>query len=75
MPKNPRVRKLMAGQHVKGSESCLTLHGSIFMIFFDHSEVKISWKSSVLVVSEIRRLFVNLLTPDEKYYLSEKTGV
>ena len=28
---------------------------------------KLSWKKSALVTSEIRRLFVNTLTPDDKY--------
>ena len=34
-----------------------------------------SSKTSVLVVSEILRLFVNILTPDDKYSLSVKASV
>ena len=54
---------------LKGPRDCLNLHGSIFVIFLDDSE------RSVLVVSEILRLFVNILTPDEKYSLSLKAIV
>ena len=32
-------------------------------------------KKSVLVVSDILRLFLNVLTPDEKYTLSGKASV
>ena len=28
---------------------------------------KLSWKNSALVISEIFRLFINTLTPDDKY--------
>ena len=52
---------------IKGPKDCLNLHGNIFVIFFDHSEGK--------PATEILRLFVNLLTPDEKYSLSVNTGV
>ena len=37
--------------------------------------MKSSPKNYVLVVSEILRLFVNILTPDEKYSVSVKTTV
>ena len=59
---------------LKGPKHCLNLHGSIFVRFFDHSEKKISLKNSVLVVSEILRLFVNILTPDDKYFLPVKAS-
>ena len=75
MPKKPRVRTLMDSQHVKGSE---TLHESARQYFchiFWSLWKKISSKNSVLVVSEILRLFVNILTPDEKYSLSVKASV
>ena len=52
---------------IKGPKDCLNLHSNIFVIFFDHSEGK--------PATEILRLFVNLLTPDEKYSLSVNTGV
>ena len=69
MPKKPRVRTLI------GPSDCLNLHGSIFVIFFDHSEKKLAQKKSVLVVSEILRLFINIWTPDDKYCLSVKASV
>ena len=75
MLKKPLVKTLMGSQHVKGSNYCLNLHGSIFVIFFYHSEKKVSSKNSVLVVSEILRLFVNILTSDDKYSLSAKASV
>ena len=52
---------------IKGPKNCLNLHGSIFVIFFDHFEGKSA--------PEILRLFVNLLIPDEKYSLSVRAGV
>ena len=67
MPKNPRVRKLMDGQHNKRSERLLKSSRQYLCIIFDHSEGK--------AAPEILRLFVNLLTPDEKYSLSVKAGV
>ena len=60
---------------LKGPKHCLNLDGSICLIFFDYSEKKISSKNSVLVLSEILRLFVNILTPDGNYSLSVKASV
>ena len=73
MAKEPCIRTLMQSQHVKGSETLLDR--SIFLISFDHSEKKISSKNSVLLVSEILTLLVNILTPDDKYFLSIKASV
>ena len=70
MPKKPLVRTLMDSQHVKGSE---TLHKSTpqyFCHIFWSIWKKISLKNYVLVVSEILRLFVNMLTADDTYSLS-----
>ena len=75
MPKNPRVRKLMDGQHVKGSERLLNLTLQYLCDIFWSLWRKVSWKSSVLVVPEILRLFVNLLTPHGSYSVSVKAGV
>ena len=75
MPKKPRVKKLMDGHHVKVSERLLKSARQYVCHIFWKRWKKISWKSSVLVVSEILRLFFNLLTPDEKYSLSVKAGV
>ena len=74
MPKEPRIRTLMDSQHVKVFE---TLHKSepqyFFHIFWPLWK-EISRKNLVLVVSEIYRLFVNILTPDDKYSLSVKSS-
>ena len=65
-----RVRTLMHSQHVKGSETLLkTLRQNFFHIFWSRWK-KINSKNSILVVFEILRLFVNILTPDDKYSLS-----
>ena len=75
MPKKPRVRTLMDGQNVKGSERLLKSAWRYFFQTFWSLWKEISSKNSVLVVSEILRLFVNILTPDEKYSLSVKASV
>ena len=59
---------------LKCPKDCINLHGSIFGIFFDHSE-RISSRNSVLLLYEILRLFVYILTPDDKYSLSVKASV
>ena len=72
MPKKSSVRKLMDSQHDKGCEillkSARQYFGHIFLLLWRET----SSKKSVLVVSEILRLFVNILAPDEKYSLSVK---
>ena len=75
MPKKPRVRTLMDSQHVKGSETLLKSARQNFCHIFWSFRKKISSKNSVLVVSEILRLFVNILTPDDKYSLLVKASV
>ena len=75
MPKKPRVRTVMDSQHVKGSEKLLKCARQYFCHIFWLLWKEISLKNSVLVVSEILRLFVNILTPDEKYSLSVKASV
>ena len=75
MPKKPRIITLMESQHVKESE---TLHKSkrenFYQIFWSLSKGTNS-KNSLLVVSEILKLFVNIFTPDDKYSLSVKKSV
>ena len=75
MPKKPHVRTFMDSQHVKGSE---TLHKSEKQ-YFCHSFwslwKKNSSKNSVIALSEILRLFFNVLTPNHKYSLSLKGSV
>ena len=75
MPKKPRVRTLKESQHVKGSEKLLKSARQNFCHIFWSLWKEISSKNSVLVVSEILRLFFNILTPNDKYSLSVKAGV
>ena len=75
MPKKPRIRPLMDSQHVKGTETQHKSARQYFCHIFLSLWKKISSKNSVLVVPEILTLFVNLLTPDDKYSLSVKARV
>ena len=75
MHKKPRVRTLMDSQHVNVSERLLKSARQYFSHTFWSLWKKISSKNSVLVVSEVLRLFVNILTPDEKSSLSVKASV
>ena len=67
MPKKPSARTLMDSQHVKGSERLLKSAWQLFCQIFLSLWKKNILKNSVLVVSEFLRLFVNILTPDDKY--------
>ena len=49
-----------------GPKNCWNLRSSTF-IFFSSISDKLCWKTSLLVRSEILRLFVNTMTADEKY--------
>ena len=61
----------MGSQYVKDNKTPLkSLLQSFSQIFWALWE-KMSSKNSVLVIYEIWRLFVNVLTPDEKYSLSK----
>ena len=75
MPKKPLVRTLMGSEHVKGSEKFLKSARQYFCDIFCSLWNEISSKNSILVVSEILKLFVNILTPDDKYSLSVKASV
>ena len=75
MPQKPRFRTLKDSQHVKPFETLLQAARQYSCdIFWSHWK-EITSKNSVLVVSEIFRLFVNILTPDDKYSLSVKVSV
>ena len=54
-------------QRVNGFETLLKLARHHYFSIFPGIRDKLSWKKSALVTSEIFRLFVNTLTPDEKY--------
>ena len=75
MPKKPRVRILMDSQHVKGSETILKSARQYFSQIFWSLWREIGSKNSILVVTEILRHFVNILRPDDKYFLSVKASV
>ena len=71
----PNVRKLIDSQHNKGSETLLKSARQYLSHIFWSLWEKITSKNSVLVVSETLKLFVNILTPDDKYSLSAKSNV
>ena len=75
MPKKPRARTLMDSEHVKGSQTLLKSARQYFCHIFWWLGKGISSENFVLAVSEILRLFVNILTPDDKYSLSVKASV
>ena len=75
MPKKPRVRTLMDSPHDKRSERLLKSAGQSFSMIFRSLWKETSLKNSVLVVSQILRLFVNILSPDDQYSLSVKASV
>ena len=75
MPKKTRVRTFLGSQHIKGFKPLLKSARQYFCHILWSVCKKISSKNSVLVVSEILRLFVNILKPDGKYSLSVKASV
>ena len=54
-------------RRVNGFETLLKLARHHYFPIFQWFRDKLSWKISALVVFEIFRLFVNTLTPDDKY--------
>ena len=75
MPKKAHVRTLMDCQLAKGSERLLKSARQYLCHIFWSLWKEVRSINSVLVVSEILRVFVNILTPDEKYYISVKARV
>ena len=70
MPKKACARTLVGSEHVKGTKTLLKYAQQyLYHIFWSLWE-KMCSKNSVLVVSEILRQLVNILTPDDKYTLS-----
>ena len=75
MPKKSPMRTFMDSEHAKVSE---TMHKSSLEFFchiFWSPWKKISSKNFVLVLSEMFRVFVNILRPDDKYSLLVKASV
>ena len=56
----------MCNQPVNGFETLLNSARHHYFPLFRRIRDKLSWKESALVTSEIFRLFVNTLTPDDK---------
>ena len=75
MPKKGQVRTVMDSQQLKGSKRVLQTGRQYFCHIFWSLWKEIFSKNSVLVVSEILRLFLNILTPDDKYSLPAKASV
>ena len=75
MNRKTRIRTLINSQHVKGSETLLKSARQYFCHIFWSLWKEISSKNSVLVVSTILTLFVNILTTDDKYSLFVKASV
>ena len=67
-----RLKALASAHHsvinvLTGSKHCRSQHGTTIFLIFSWIRDKLSWKMSALVTSEIFRLFLNTLTPDDKY--------
>ena len=75
MPKKPHAGTLMDSQYFKWAGRLLKSAWQYLCLILWSLWKEVSSKNSDLVVSEIFRLFVNILTPDEKYRLSVKASV
>ena len=75
MAKKSCVSKLMDSQYVKVGKKMLTSPRKYFCHIFLSLWNETSSKKNFLVVSEVVRLFFNMLTRDDKYYLSFKASV
>ena len=51
------------------SKHCWSQHGTTIFLIFARIRDKLSWKMSALVTFEIFRLFVNTMSPEDKYSL------
>ena len=65
----------MDSQHVKGFETLLKYAGRFFFDIFWSLSKKISSMNCFLELSQILRLFVSIVKPDNKYILSVKASV
>ena len=74
--KNSVLEHLWTVNMLKGPKDCLNKSaGHYFCHVFWALWKEISSENSALVVSEILILFINILTPDDKYFLSVKASV
>ena len=75
MLKKRGIRTLMDSQHAKGAETLHKSTSEYFCNIFWLLWKEISPQNSFFMVSEILRLFVEILTPDYNYSLSVKASV
>ena len=69
MSKRHCFRPPYESQHANRSEELLESTRQYFYGAFSSLCEKLSWKISLLVISEILELFVNTLTPNDKCFL------
>ena len=60
-------RTTLGNESVNGFQTLLKSARHHYYPLFSSNRGKLSWKNSALVRSEILRLFVNILTTDDKY--------
>ena len=65
--KSSSFRTPFGNQRVNVFLTLLQSKSHHYFRIFTRIRDKLSWKKSVLVIFEISRLFVNTLTPDDKY--------
>ena len=68
-PKSHVSEHLWTANMLKGLKHCINLHHSIFCHIFWSLWKKITLENSALVVSQILRLFLNILALDDTYSL------
>ena len=69
MSKKRRFRTFFDSQHAKGSETLPKSTQEHFRHIFQSLWQRLSWKMSLLVISEILGVLVNSFTADDKYSL------
>ena len=74
MSKKTRIRTPFDIEHAKGFQTQLNSAGSTFIIFSHNSEGK-RFGKCLLVISEILRLIVNILTADYMYSLCNRLNL
>ena len=75
MTKNPSVRTLLDSAYVKLPERLLKSARKYFYYIYWSLWERMSLENSFLVLSEILRLFLDILTHNDKYSLPVKASV
>ena len=70
--KKARFRTQFNSEHTKVSQTLLKLALLNFYHLFSSLWRKWNWKMSLLMISEILKLFINILTADYKHYICNK---